>query len=238
MNFKENTTNRMQSGYFHKFAAAFVRGKLKRYFASQPLPEFFTLPLEQLTEPQIEKLFGLGKEKGLQLHKFKRTAELPRVGKVLGILKGLCPSRVLDIGTGRGAFLWPMLHEFPNLPVICIDRVEQRVSDLQAMREGGLHRLAVAKMDAIQMAFQNNGFDVITILETLEHIPEPEKAIAETCRVATRFVVLSTPSKRDENPEHIHLFNAAILKDMLKKNGVKSIKFDYVLNHMITLGKL
>lgn len=68
-----------------------------------------------------------------------------------------------------------------------------------------------------------NSFDVITMLEVLEHIPEAEKAITEICKVARYFVIISTPSKVDENPEHIHLFNATMLEEMLKKNGAISV---------------
>jgi len=51
-----------------------------------------------------------------------------------------------------------------------------------------------------------------------------EKAIAEICRVARYFVIISTQLKVDENPEHIHLFNATMLEEMLKKNGAISVK--------------
>lgn len=44
---------------------------------------------------------------------FKRTAALPRVRKVLGILHGLGPESVLDVGSGRGVFLCPLLDGIP-----------------------------------------------------------------------------------------------------------------------------
>jgi len=228
----------MQTEYFDKFAAAFVRGKLMKHHLSRTFPDLFTMSLEQLSETQTGTLISLSKEVGLRLNKFKRTTRLPRVQKVLGILKGLRPGHLLDIGTGRGAFLWPMIQEFPQLPVTCIDILDQRVSDLQALREGGLNQLTSIRMDATIMAFKNNSFDVITMLETLEHILEAEKAVSEICRVVESFIILSTPSKGDNNPEHVHLFNAEKLEKMLKRNGVKNVKFDYVLNHIIALGKL
>src|SRR5262245_40225561 len=82
--------------YYAELAAAFVRGKLG-----------ITGDLSS------EELIGLGRERGLRLHKFKRQAELPRVRRVLGILQGLAPAGLLDIGSGRGAFLWPLLDSFP-----------------------------------------------------------------------------------------------------------------------------
>ena len=53
-----------------------------------------------------EAAVAAGLEAGLRLHRFKRTAGLPRVRRVIGALRGLAPSRLLDLGTGRGVFLW------------------------------------------------------------------------------------------------------------------------------------
>jgi 2-polyprenyl-3-methyl-5-hydroxy-6-metoxy-1,4-benzoquinol methylase len=46
--------------------------------------------------------------------------------------------------------------------------------------------------------------DIVTLLEVLEHIPDVEKAVAAV-RMARKYVVVSVPSKEDNNPEHIHL---------------------------------
>src|SRR5262245_47417977 len=82
--------------YYTELAAAFVRGKIGGAGDLSP-----------------EELIGLGKARGLRLHKFKRQAELPRVRKVLGFLQGIAPVSLLDVGSGRGAFLWPLLDSFP-----------------------------------------------------------------------------------------------------------------------------
>ena len=49
--------------------------------------------------------------------------------RVLGLLRGLLGAslelaapRLLDVGSGRGAFLWPLLDAFPRLRVTAIDR--------------------------------------------------------------------------------------------------------------------
>src|SRR5262245_9846679 len=86
--------------YYLDLAAAFVRGRLTD---APDLP-----PAD---------LFLLGRRAGLRLHKFKRAAELPRVRRVLGLLRSLAPADLLDVGSGRGVFLWPLLDAFPHLPV-------------------------------------------------------------------------------------------------------------------------
>ena len=81
--------------YFTDLATAFVRGRLGD-------------PAATIDD---------GRKAGLRLHKFKRNTELPRVKRVLGMLRGLAPESLLDLGSGRGTFLWPLLASFPHLPV-------------------------------------------------------------------------------------------------------------------------
>src|SRR5204863_363738 len=71
---------------------------------------------------------------GRRVHKLKRSAERPRVRKVLGVLRVLGPTNLLDIGSGRGVFVWPLLDAFPHLPVTALDRSPRRVADLEAVR--------------------------------------------------------------------------------------------------------
>jgi 2-polyprenyl-3-methyl-5-hydroxy-6-metoxy-1,4-benzoquinol methylase len=208
--------------YFTRLAAAYVRGKLGR------------------VAPQLAdgELVAAGLAAGLRLHKFKRNAELPRVRKVLGVLRGLTPASLLDVGSGRGTFLWPLLDTFPELEVTSIDVNPVRVADISAVSEGGLRNLRALRMDAGAMELEDNHVDVVTALEVLEHLPSPHKAAAEAVRVAGRYVVASVPSKEDDNPEHVHLFDARGFESLFLDAGARGVKVDYVLNHMIAVVKV
>jgi 2-polyprenyl-3-methyl-5-hydroxy-6-metoxy-1,4-benzoquinol methylase len=199
--------------YFTELASAFVRGRLESPTAT------------------IED----GLDAGLRLHKFKQNTELPRVKRVLGILHGLAPESLLDIGSGRGTFLWPLLASFPSLPVTAIDWNEQRVLDLQAVRRGGVERLDVARMDMQSLSFPPGSFDVLTMLEVLEHLESPDLALRGAMETARRFLIASVPSVRDDNPEHLHLFGVEQLADMAAKAGAKRVTFEHVLNHRIMI---
>jgi hypothetical protein len=207
--------------HYARLAAAFCRGRLG-------------LPAGTGDEAAIRAGFT----EGLRLHKFKRSAELPRVRAVLGALQGLAPSELLDIGSGRGVFLWPLLDVFEHLRVTAIDTDAQRVVDLRAVSTGGVARLDACSADPCALPFESRSFDVVTALEVFEHILDVERAARESFRVARRFVLVSVPSKRDDNPEHLRLFDRASLVDLLERHGATSVHVDYVLNHIIALAKV
>ncbi len=220
--------------YYQRLACAYIRGKLGPARASDTaLRRLFDRPLDVLSEEEMQALIRLGLEAGLRLHRFKRTMALARVQKVLGILKGLQPANLLDIGSGRGVFLWPLLDAFPALPVTTVDLLDYRVADIQTVQAGGIERLSAYQMDVTALGFDDRSFDVVTMLEVLEHIPATEKAMAEVCRVARRCLIVSVPSRPDDNPEHLHLFTEQRLRVLLAAHGVRQVNASYVLNHIV-----
>jgi ubiquinone/menaquinone biosynthesis C-methylase UbiE len=215
------TSSDKASALYTEFAAAFVRGRLPDAPRLQP-----------------GDLVRHGIRAGLRLHKFKRSTVLPRVRRVLGMLHGLSPEDLLDVGSGRGVFLWPLLHEFPGLPVTAIDRDPGRVADLAAVAAGGITRLRPAIGDVCRLEMPDRSVDGVTMLEVLEHLTEPARAVAEIVRVARRFVIVSVPSQPDDNPEHIQLFNGRSLAALFTAAGVRRFSHTYVLNHIVGIATL
>lgn len=231
-------SNEILEHYFAKLAAAFVRGQLidsqTAYSLSSHLLE---TPLDDLETEAFAEIIQFGLAAGLKLNKFKKTMGLARVQRVLGILHGLMPNTLLDIGSGRGTFLWPLLDALANLNVTSIDKEEIRVRDINAVKKGGVTNLIAKQLDITELDFEDKSFDVVTMLEVLEHIPNAQQALNQAVRVAKNFLVLSVPSKEDNNSEHIHLFNKNSLSNMLSLAGASSSSFDYVLNHLIIVAK-
>ena len=93
-------------------------------------------------------------------------------------------------------------------------------------------------MNAESLEFRDGAFDAVTLLEVLEHMPNPERALASAVRVAHRFVVATVPSKEDDNPEHIHLFDAKSLRALFADAGAPTVRFDYVRGHILVIASL
>ncbi len=206
--------------YYVDLALAFVRGRR---------------PDLAQRESDPSTLLGLARDEGLSLHKFKRNATLPRVGKVLGILRGLMPTELLDIGTGRGTFMWPLLDELPWLPVTALDADSIRVRDLEAVHAGGIERLRALRGDVCSLPLRDDEVSVATVLEVLEHLTHPQDAVDELVRVARSFVVASVPSKPDDNPQHIQLFTPDSLRDLFMRAGARRVQIEHVPGHLIAV---
>lgn len=207
--------------YYVEAATAFARGRL-------------SLALSTDTNEALAR----AKEAGLKLHKFKRNAALPRVRQVLGVLRGFAPKTLLDIGSGRGTFLWPLLDALPTTRVTAIDANEHRARDLAAVARGGIERLEGRRMDATSLELEDGQFDGVTMLEVLEHLEDPASAAAEGVRVAQRFVIATVPSKPDENPEHIRVFTGDSLNELLIRAGASRCHIDYVRGHIVAVATI
>lgn len=84
----------------------------------------------------------------------------------------------------------------------------------------------------------DKSFDVVTMLEVLEHIPDTERAVRNAVRLARNYVIVSVPSKPDDNPEHIHLFSNEDLKNHFLAAGCSKVKFMSVTNHRVMIAYL
>lgn len=219
-------------------AAACVRGmEQKTGLAGLPAPLLQT-PLEALTDRELEEIVRLGLRAGYKLYYFKEKEPLPRVSVVLGFLRGVRPASLLDVGSGRGAFLFPFLREFPETPVTSVDLLERRVALLDAVRAGGFTRLTALRQDICTWDAPAGSFDVVTLLEVLEHIPAVERAVETALRLARRYVVVTVPSKPDNNPEHIHLLTKEKLSALFRQAGCSKLQFGGVNGHLTLIAAL
>lgn len=212
-------------------AAAYVRGYAKAN-GGKISDALLNLPLEQLADYQIDEIISYGKQNGLKMYRFKEKEDLPRVKMALGFLKAVYLESLLDVGSGRGVFLFPFMRDFPYARVTSLDILPHRVEFMNMIHLGGVDKLNALQANICDWNIPDNSFDVVTMLEVLEHIPEVEKAITNAVRIAQKYVVVSVPSKPDNNPEHIHLLTKDKLTTMFTAAGAKKLHFDGVNGHL------
>ena len=175
----------------------------------------------------------------MKMHYFKVKEDLPRVQRVLGFLQGIvsmgqCDS-LLDVGSGRGVFLFPLLREFSQMDVTSLDILPHRVELLQCLHDGGITNLHPLLADICSWDALDKSYDVVTMLEVMEHIPDTQAVVRNAVRLARNYIIVSVPSKPDDNPEHIHLFSNDDLEQLFLSNGCKNVKFMSVTNHRIMI---
>ncbi|MCC8114408.1 MAG: class I SAM-dependent methyltransferase [Bacteroidales bacterium] len=207
----------MEQQYLTRLADAYKRGYEIRYQGAENAPE-------------------------MKMHYFKAKEDLPRVQVVLSFLQGIvsvgqCRS-LLDVGSGRGVFLFPLLREFPDLEVTSLDILPHRHELMQCLREGGISNLTPVLADICKWEAEDKSFDVVTMLEVMEHIPDTEAVVRNAVRLTRNYIIVSVPSKPDDNPEHIHLFSNEDLQDLFLKHGCKKVKFISVTNHRVMVAYL
>jgi len=108
----------------------------------------------------------------------------------LGDLNGL---KVLEIGCGRGGFS-RYLHE-QGADLVAADFSESAVAITQRLL-GDRPRCKVHTADIQNIPYPEGEFDLVISLETLEHVPDPERALAELVRVTRKGgkMIITTPN--------------------------------------------
>lgn len=227
--------------YYDAFAVAYYRGLALREGKIALSEHLLHTPLGELTGEEKQAIIGAGCAVRDRRYYFKRThGEMPRVKRVIGFLRSVQFESLLDVGSGRGVFLIPFMEEFPWVRVSSADVLPHRVQFMQDMIAGGINQLTALNADITQMPFDEKSHDVVTMLEVLEHIPQVDKAVEAAVRIARKHVVVTVPSKPDDNPEHIHLLTKAALTELFARAGCTRLRFDGVNGHLFmvaTVGK-
>lgn len=232
------TNKEIGENYYCISAAAYIRGMVA-CTGGEDIAKLCDRPLYDLTEQEIKNLFDQGIKKGLKMYRFKRThEELPRVRRVLGFLKSVQFESLLDVGSGRGVFLLPFMEQFPWVSVTALDVLPERVEFLDVIRRGGMENLTVFDADIRTQPLPEKSQDIVTLLEVLEHIPNVEKAVKSAVRIARKHVVVTVPSKEDNNPEHIHLLTKQVLTELFEEAGCTRLRFDGVNGHLFMVATI
>jgi SAM-dependent methyltransferase len=105
-----------------------------------------------------------------------------------GMLDGLRPDVVVEIGAGEGRVIEHLSTRFPDADVVGFDLPDTDLADdwngIDAPMFFG---------DATRMPFVDRSIDLVVGLEVLEHVPQPERALVDIARVCRGAAILSVP---------------------------------------------
>jgi len=98
---------------------------------------------------------------------------------------------VLDVGCGEGYVAARVREVLPNASYCAMD------IDAELVEEAGTAIPCAGKVvaDACGLPWRDRQFDLVLALEVLEHIEQPEAALAEIARVTRRAAIISVPNE-------------------------------------------
>lgn len=131
--------------------------------------------------------------------------------------------RVLDVGCGTGYGDYHLLMQGAK-SVHGVDASAEAIA--YARRAYRDSRLEFLVMDAHELAYRDNSFDVVVSSENLEHLRNPQKNLSEIRRVLKErgLLILGTPNKEiaspgmpsSSNPFHVNEYTYESLEDMMR----------------------
>jgi 2-polyprenyl-3-methyl-5-hydroxy-6-metoxy-1,4-benzoquinol methylase len=101
------------------------------------------------------------------------------------------PRSLLDVGCGEGVLVHRWALAMPDRRLVGIDLEEESIQAGWAERRAA--NLEYRTMPADDLPFATGEFDLATAIEVLEHVPDPERTLAEMARCAERHLLVSVP---------------------------------------------
>ncbi len=132
------------------------------------------------------------------------------------------PESVLDVGCGEGVLTVEWAERLGDTQVgadaprgtgsrvvgIDLDDPKLRTEWEQRSRPN----LEFRAEEATRLSFSDSEFDLVSAIEVLEHVPEPEATVAEMTRVARRHLLVSVP--REPLWRALNVARGAYLRDL------------------------
>ncbi|HEX8835155.1 MAG TPA: methyltransferase domain-containing protein [Abditibacteriaceae bacterium] len=167
-----------------------------------------------------------------------RQAQAPHETEI-GEQGGADALRLLDIGCGTGANL-PMLHAFVG-PAGALTGIDFSPLALEFARSHPESKNAdLQQADALNLPFDDNSFDIVTMLDVLEHLSDDERALQEVRRVLRPggVYVWSVPayqklwSAHDEALHHFRRYEYHGLRCLLRQQGFDIYRLSFAMSAM------
>lgn len=102
------------------------------------------------------------------------------------------PQSILDVGCGEGVLTERWAQRLGDKPVLGIDLPDPKLEAQWSTRRRPNLEFRTMDVDGLA-ALPDGSFDLAAAIEVLEHVPDPERTLAEMARVAARHLLISVP---------------------------------------------
>jgi 2-polyprenyl-3-methyl-5-hydroxy-6-metoxy-1,4-benzoquinol methylase len=107
------------------------------------------------------------------------------------LLDRASPRSLLDVGCGEGVLVHRWAQRLPEGRLVGIDLEERSIQ--AGWAEHRAPNLEYRVMQAENLPFAEDEFELASAIEVLEHLPDPEHTLSEMARCAARHLLVSVP---------------------------------------------
>ena len=111
-------------------------------------------------------------------------------GEAVRLAKRVAPATVLEVGCGEGYMLDVVERAGLGAELTGVDISEPAIAEAKARLQD---RATLEARDARELADDGRTFDLVMMLEVLEHIPQPEQMLPILEQLTKRYLLLSVP---------------------------------------------
>jgi 2-polyprenyl-3-methyl-5-hydroxy-6-metoxy-1,4-benzoquinol methylase len=165
----------------------------------------------------------------------------PVVRRVMGgfqhaleeLLEVAQPASLLDVGCGEGVLVQRLAGRLPATRVVGVDLQEASIQAGWARH--GADNLSYRTMEGGELPFDDGEFDMVSAIEVLEHVPDPQRTLREMSRCAQRHLLVSVPREPlwralnmargaywpqlGNTPGHLHHWSRRSFIELLRGHG-------------------
>jgi 2-polyprenyl-3-methyl-5-hydroxy-6-metoxy-1,4-benzoquinol methylase len=143
------------------------------------------------------------------------------------------PRSVLDVGCGEGVLTEQWAQRLGTERIVGIDLEDPKL--LAEWAERRQPNLEFRPMRVERLEFADGEFDLVAATEVLEHVSDPERALAEMARVAGDWLLVSVPHEplwrvlnmargaylrqRGNTPGHLNHWSRSSFVKLLSRHG-------------------
>jgi len=149
------------------------------------------------------------------------------------LFRAAAPRTLLDVGCGEGVLVQRWAQRIGTGRVVGIDLEEDSIQ--AGWREHQAPNLEYRVVSGESLPFAEGEFDMVSAIEVLEHVPDPERTLAEMARCAQRHLLVSVPREPlwrmlnmargaylrelGNTPGHLNHFSTRAFVSLLARHG-------------------